>query len=134
MILRLLVAAFLLNAFPLMAAPTTNKGLVETCSSPRIEDKNFCFGFMMGVAGGAQYYRNIVDATDTYMDICLPETLTNQEIMNLYLEWAKQNPTLINDSAFIGVTTALSIKYSCPPSDKKPSEDDAEGVTSRPAT
>lgn len=116
------------------ATETINKGLVQACSSSRMEDKNFCYGFMMGVAGGAQYYRNLVDANDAYIDICFPETLTNQEITNLYLAWMKDNPALVNDSAFVGVTTALSIKYSCPASDPKTSEDDPQGVTSRPAT
>ncbi len=134
MFIRLGLTALFLSSAPLMAATeTTNKGLIQACQSSRMEDKNFCFGFVMGVAGGAQYYRNLVDANDTYMDICFPETLTNQQITEVYLAWIKDNPALINDSAFVGVTTALSIKFSCPATDPKPSEDDPQGVTSRPA-
>lgn len=135
MLKRLGLIITLLSVAPLQATTeTTNKGLIQACQSNRTEDKNFCYGFMMGVAGGAQYYRNLVDANDTYMDICFPETLTNQQITEVYLAWIKDNPALINDSAFVGVTTALSIKFSCPTTDPKPSEDDPQGVTSRPAT
>lgn len=113
MIKGLIAGIFCLLASPLTAETVTNKDLVSACSDPSPQGQNFCYGFIMSAANAAQFYRNNVDVEDTYLDICFPEDISNEAIVKLYLAWAKNNPSLLEAPAFVGVSTSFSSKYSC---------------------
>lgn len=97
----------------LSAETISNKDLVSACTDPSPQGQNFCYGFIMSAAHAAQFYRNIVDVEDRYLDICFPEDISNAEIVKLYLAWAQKNPSLMEAPAFVGVSTSFSSKYSC---------------------
>jgi len=113
--LKVLMGSGLLALFPsmLVAETVTNKDLVAACLDPTPPGQNFCYGFIISAANAAQFYRNIVDVEDTYLDICFPEDVSNEEIVKLYMEWAKKNVSLSEAPAFVGVSTSFSSKYSC---------------------
>lgn len=104
---------FVLFPSILAAETVTNKDLMAACLDPKPQGQNFCYGFIISAANAAQFYRNIVDVEDTYLDICFPEDISNEEIVKLYMEWAKQNISLADAPAFVGVSTSFSSKYSC---------------------
>jgi hypothetical protein len=109
----LLITACLL-APPLLAKSITNHELAKTCKDPSPATQNFCYGFIIATSNAAQFYRNMVDIQDQYIDICFPENLSHQEIVRDYIAWVEKNPSLIESPAFIGVSSSFSIKYSCP--------------------
>ncbi len=115
---------FLLTAIfsttPLLANSITNQELLKACKDSGPGPQNFCYGFIIATANAAQFYRNIADVQDEYVDICFPENLSNKELVNLYIVWGAKNLALATSPAFLGVSSALSIKYSCP--EKKESE------------
>lgn len=109
----LLIAIFLF-ATPLFANSITNQELLKACKDKALAPQNFCYGFIIATANAAQFYRNIVDVKDGYIDICFPNNISNKEIVNEYISWIEKNPSLIGGPAFIGVSSSLSTKYSCP--------------------
>lgn len=106
-------------ATPLFAEGLTNKELLKACKDKAIAPQNFCYGFIIASSNAAQFYRNIVDIEDEYLDICFPKNISNQEIVNGYIAWIEKNPSLIDSPAFIGVSSSFSTKYSCPSKNKK---------------
>ena len=113
----LFVTLFL--TFPLFAKSVTNQELLKACKDKAVGPQNFCFGFIIASSNAAQFYRNLVDIQDEYIDICFPENISNKEIVNDYIEWIENNPSLINNPAFIGVSSSFSTKYSCPEKKQK---------------
>ena len=111
-IFLLILSCFLTDA--LSAESITNQQLVTSCKDTAIGPQNFCYGFIIAAANAAQFYRNIVDIQDEYIDICFPTNISNQEIVNDYIAWIEKNPSLIDGPAFIGVSSSFSTKYSCP--------------------
>ncbi len=91
----------------------TNFQLLNFCQGKDSSGKSFCYGFIIGAANAAQFYRNVVDVNDKFVDICFPKDISNKEIVDLYIQWAKANPDLASSPAFIGVSTSFSQKYSC---------------------
>lgn len=98
---------------PLYGSSITNEELLAACKDTSLATRNFCFGFIISAANAAQFYRNIVDVEEQFIDICLPDGITNQEIVSLYTTWAQAHPELGKSAAFLGVTTSFSKKYSC---------------------
>lgn len=109
----LLVATFLF-ATPILAKNITNQELVKACKDKSLASQNFCYGFIISASNAAEFYRNMVDVKDEFIDICFPKNISNQEIVNEYISWMEKNPSLISGPAFIGVSSSFSIKYSCP--------------------
>ena len=108
---------------PLYGVSITNQELLLACQDNSPGARNFCFGFIISAANAAQFYRNIVDIEDQFIDICMPDEISNKEVVDLYIAWAKDHMELAKSPAFLGVSTSFSKKYSCPPEqkDKKPS-------------
>ena len=107
---------------PLVALSITNQELLKTCKDNSPGPQNFCYGFIVSAANAAQFYRNIVDIEDGYIDICFPKNISNKEIVDLYIAWVEKNPSVLNSPAFIGVSSSFSTKYSCPPKKSKNKE------------
>lgn len=105
-------------AAPLYGDSVTNQELLLACKDKSPAKQNFCYGFIISAANAAQFYRNIVDVEHEFIDICLPEEISNQEVVDLYIAWAEKHLELAKSPAFIGVTTSFSKKYSCPPEQK----------------
>lgn len=103
---------------PLYGDSVTNQELLSACKDKSPATQNFCYGFIISAANAAQFYRNIVDVEQEFIDICLPENISNQEVVNLYIAWAEKHLDLAKGPAFLGVTTSFSKKYSCPPEQK----------------
>lgn len=103
---------------PLYGDSVTNQELLSACKDKSPAPQNFCYGFIISAANAAQFYRNIVDVEQEFIDICLPENISNQEVVNLYISWAEKHLDLAKSPAFLGVTTSFSKKYSCPPEEK----------------
>lgn len=100
---------------PLYGESVTNQELLVACKDTAPGPQNFCYGFIISAANAAQFYRNIVDVQQQFIDICLPEDISNQEVVDLYTAWAEDHLELAKGPAFLGVTTSFSTKYSCPP-------------------
>lgn len=115
----LLIATIFLCTTPLLAKSITNQELLKVCKDKAVAPQNFCYGFIIATSNAAQFYRNIVDVQDQYIDICFPNNISNQEIVNDYIEWGTQNPSLIDSPAFMGVSSSFSTKYSCPSKKEK---------------
>ena len=109
----LLLSCVLAN--PLFAKSISNQELLATCKNPSLVMQNFCYGFIVSAANAAQFYRNITDVEDAYIDICFPENISNKELVDLYIAWAEKNPSVAAGPALIGVSSSFSTKYSCPP-------------------
>ncbi len=107
---------------PLFASSISNQQLLQACKDKAIGPQNFCYGFIISAANAAQFYRNIVDVENEYIDICFPKNLSNKEIVDLYIAWVEKNPSVVNSPAFIGVSTSFSTKYSCPSTKGKKKE------------
>lgn len=107
---------------PLFAKSITNQELMTACKDKTPAPQNFCYGFIIGAANAAQFYRNLVDLQDEYIDICFPENVSNKEMVDLFIAWVEKNPKLSGGPAFIGVSSSFSAKYSCKTEkeDKKP--------------
>lgn len=103
---------------PLFGESITNKELLLACQDDSPGTRNFCYGFIISAANAAQFYRNIVDIENQFIDVCMPDEISNKEVVDLYIAWAKDHMELAKSPAFLGVTTSFSKKYSCP-SDKK---------------
>ncbi|MBS0271228.1 MAG: hypothetical protein JSR85_01100 [Proteobacteria bacterium] len=104
-----------LMQLPLFGTSITNEELLKTCTDSTPGPHNFCYGFIISAANAAQFYRNIMDAEEGYIDICFPENISNKEIVEIYIAWAKKNLALAKNPAFIGVSSSFSTKYSCKP-------------------
>ena len=109
--LSLLLACFC--ASPLFAKSITNQELLKACKDNSAPSQNFCYGFIISTANAAQFYRNITDLQDEYLDICFPESISNKEMVDLYVAWVEKNPTVLDSPAFMGVSSSFSTKYSC---------------------
>jgi hypothetical protein len=96
-----------------LATSLTNQELLKACKDKAVGPENFCYGFIIAAANAAQFYRNIVDMKDQYIDICFPKNISNQEIVNEYISWVEKNPSLVDGPAFVGVSSSFSTKYSC---------------------
>lgn len=111
-------SAFIFSLFlslaSLHAEIVTNKDLLAACEDEGAAGQNFCYGFIISAANAAQFYRNMVDTQDTYLDICFSDEISNKQIVDLYKEWVKKNPSLAEAPAFVGVSTSFSSEYSCP--------------------
>ncbi|MBA3814105.1 MAG: hypothetical protein H0X26_06415 [Alphaproteobacteria bacterium] len=114
-----LIFAALLFTSPLLAKSITNQELLKACKDTATGPQNFCYGFIIASSNAAQFYRNIVDVEDEYIDICFPEKISNKEIVNDYIKWIEKNSSLLEGAALIGVSSSLSTKYSCPQNKQK---------------
>lgn len=110
---------FFLMQTPLFGTSITNEELLKACNDTASGPHNFCYGFIISAANAAQFYRNIMDAEEGYLDICFPDTISNKEIVDIYVAWAKKNLALAKNPAFIGVSSSFSTKYSCNPNKEK---------------
>jgi len=97
----------------------TNQELLKVCKDQRAGPQNFCYGFIIATTNAAEFYRNIVDVQDEYVDICFPKDVSNKEIVDIYIKWIEKNPSLRDSPAFIGVSASFSTKYSCPQKKEK---------------
>jgi hypothetical protein len=97
----------------LFATSISNQELLKACKDKSIAPQNFCYGFVISAANAAQFYRNIADVEDKYIDICFPKDISNKEIVDLYIAWGEKNPAIGESPAFVGVSTSFSTKYSC---------------------
>ncbi|MBY0501307.1 MAG: hypothetical protein K2P93_04830 [Alphaproteobacteria bacterium] len=111
---RLLILFTCFITSPLLAESLTNQELLKACKDKGIGPQNFCYGFIISAANAAQFYRNITDIEDEYIDICFPTNISNKEIVDLYITWIEKNPSLGKSPAFVGVSSSFSTKYSCP--------------------
>ena len=95
-------------------AAIKNKDLLAACQDKGPAGQNFCYGYIVSATNAAQYYRNLVDTQNVYLNVCFPPNVTNRMIVKTYVDWVKQYPSVLDGAAFVGVSTALSSKYSCP--------------------
>src|SRR5438093_13428025 len=102
-----------LFASPLFAASITNQELLKACKDKSPSSQNFCYEVIISAANSTQFYRNIVDIEDEYLDICFPDTISNKELVDLYIAWAEKNLSVGAGPAFVGVSSSFSTKYSC---------------------
>lgn len=109
----LLLITICLFSTPSLAKSITNQELLKACKDSALAPQNFCYGFIIATSNAAQFYRNIVDVQDEYIDICFPKDISNKEIVKDYVDWVEKNPSLVDAPAFIGVSSSFSTKYSC---------------------
>ena len=112
----LMVTGAMLFLAPEAQAFSRNRDLAEGCkqSVDFIEKRGpsrplgaMCLGYLMGIREAV-----VVDNGRNYR-ACLPEEVTNEELIRVYLRWAENNPNRLHEFAFVGVIGALTEAYPC---------------------
>lgn len=116
---KVLFIITLFFATPGLGKSITNQELLKACKDESLASQNFCYGFVIATTNAAQFYRNIVDLQDQYIDICFPQNISNKQIVHDYISWVEKNSSFLDGPAFIGVSSSFSTKYSCPQKHKK---------------
>lgn len=94
----------------------TTRDLFDLCSAKvdhELHDaaKGFCLGFV----DAAHDYHHALTSGDLLAPIaCSPEGTTREDAVNIFLNWARANPDLMDsESAINGLMRAVSEKWPC---------------------
>lgn len=120
----LVVAA--LSVWPALARATdatnftlkTTEDLYRLCSPAaddplRREAIHFCEGFLLGVVS---YHDAVTDRHNLPRLICYPETVTRDDGVRAFVEWAtghQEDNKFMNDPAVVGAVRGLAHKWPC---------------------
>ena len=94
----------------------TTRNLVSLCSATwGDEDYQAAMGFCLGYLDAAQDYHRTISSGDLVKPISCPTgPVTRQQLLDVFLAWAKANPGLLDNEAPIhGVMRASSAKWPC---------------------
>jgi hypothetical protein len=95
----------------------TTQDLVDVCSadpdgSLGPEAQQACYGY---IAGTIHFYSSLVAGGDRFKPIVCPDReLTRQEVAELLVDWAKDNPDHMQALPVEGVLRAAVATYPCP--------------------
>jgi len=94
----------------------TTRNLVNLCSAT-LGDEHYeaAMGFCLGFVDAAQDYHRAITSGDLIKPISCPTgPVTRQELVDIFLVWAKANPALLDgESPIHGVMRAASDKWPC---------------------
>jgi len=94
----------------------TTRNLVNLCSVTWGDEQyGAAMGFCLGFVDAAMDYHRVITSGDLVKPVACPqETVTRQELVDVFLAWAKANPTMLdNESPIQGVMRAASAKWPC---------------------
>ena len=94
----------------------TTRNLVNLCSATwGDEDYQAAMGFCLGYLDAAHDYHRTISSGDLVKPISCPKgPVTRQQLLDVFLAWAKANPGLLdNESPIHGVMRASSAKWPC---------------------
>jgi hypothetical protein len=108
-------------ALPAMAAEPSNfdatatRDLVALCSDEPgdplyAEAKQFCYGFLAGVA---QFHRSLVQGEDIKPIACPKQAVTREQLVGVFLDWAKANPQYMDEPPVEGLKRAAIAQWPC---------------------
>jgi hypothetical protein len=108
-------------ASPVMAAEpsnfnaTTTRDLVALCSDEPgdalyAEAKQFCYGFLAGVA---QFHRSMVNGDGIKPIACPKQEVTRAQLATVFLDWAKANPQSNDELPAQSLSRAAAAKWPC---------------------
>jgi len=96
----------------------TTEDLYRVCSTAaddplHLEAINFCEGFLLGVVA---YHDAVTDRRNLQRLICYPETVTRDDGVRAFNEWAATHQTdqqFMNDPPAVGMVRGLAHKWPC---------------------
>ncbi len=94
----------------------TTRNLVNLCSVTLGDDQyEAAMGFCLGFLDAAQDYHRAITSGDLVKPISCPTgPVTRQELVDIFLAWAKAHPDLLDgESPIHGVMRAASDKWPC---------------------
>jgi hypothetical protein len=94
----------------------TTRNLVNLCSATwGDEDYQAAMGFCLGYLDATQDYHRTISSGDLVKPISCPKgPVTRQQLLEVFLAWAKSNPGLLDGEAPIhGVMRAASAEWPC---------------------
>ena len=94
----------------------TTRNLVNLCSATWGDEQyEAAMGFCLGFIDAAQDYHRAITSGDLVKPISCPTgPVTRQELVDIFLAWAKANPGLLDgESPIHGVMRAASDKWPC---------------------
>ena len=115
--LRILLGAILLVWATAAQAQTVQELLSECENGQRglsivdSIDLGSCHGFIKGVI---QFYDLPLLQENIGTAICRPDTITNGQVQQIYINWSRDNPEFWTLPAVAGVLAALSEAWPCP--------------------
>ena len=94
----------------------TTRNLVNLCSATwGDEDYQAAMGFCLGFIDAAQDYHRAISSGELVKPISCPgHSVSRQDVVDVFLEWAKSNdPLLDRESPIHGLMRASSAKWPC---------------------
>ena len=94
----------------------TTRGLVNLCSAESGEDLyEAAMGFCLGFVDAAHDYHAVVTSGDMLPPVACPgHKTTRQEVVDMFLEWAKANDAMLDkESPIQGLMRAAADKWPC---------------------
>jgi hypothetical protein len=94
---------------------TTTQDLIELCSDEPddalyAEAKQFCYGFMAGVA---QSHRSMVRGDGVRPIACPKQEVSRVELVAVFLDWARANPQSTGEPPVQSLSRAAAAKWPC---------------------
>jgi hypothetical protein len=86
--------------------------LMVACA-PSSTDIPYCYGLHTGVAYVLAVINNSTELPGAAR-VCLPDGTSLGQMVQVFMNWAKANPTLWQGDAAGGVVTALGLAWPCP--------------------
>ena len=88
----------------------TTAELARLCASPVASERDFCFGFMLGVG---QFYTEMLRA-EVIRPLACPDPVPTIEAMRVgFIEWAAANPEAADSRAVDGMMRAAAETWPC---------------------
>lgn len=123
----LMFAAALLFCAPASAQSITGNELHEACTTPSDSHRSgFCSGYVMGIAdgtslgatlfaiyAGAQTADEAVEAAGIALQICIPEGVVHQQIVEVFKSHLENNPAERHNSAKWLFSNAMQEAFPC---------------------
>jgi hypothetical protein len=94
---------------------STTWDLVALCSDEPgdplyAEAKQFCYGFLAGVA---QFHRSMVHGADIEPIACPKQEITRSQLVGVFLDWAKANPQSMDQLPVESLKQAAVAQWPC---------------------
>jgi Rap1a immunity proteins len=99
----------------LIAGPGSNGTVRTDCSDEPgdalyAEAKQFCYGFLAGVA---QFHRSMVNGDGIKPIACPKQEVTRAQLATVFLDWAKANPQSNDELPAQSLSRAAAAKWPC---------------------
>ena len=101
---RWLAMFFVLWSTPVMAqgeGPKTIQDFISACQKGN-QYSEYCLGMTAGVSSLMHMIGNSSDSAKAHVGMCISEFVSNAQMIQFFLNWAKRNPSLWQKEGFLG--------------------------------